>query len=142
MFNKIIWATDGSENADNALELAKSLASQNAALLLAVHTIEELAGPGGRGAVPEQADEDDVEAKIAKQVAELAQQGVNAEVKIVEGGVTGAAHTIAKVAEEEGADLIVVGTRGHTVLVGLLLGSVTHRLLHLAPCPVLVVPAR
>jgi nucleotide-binding universal stress UspA family protein len=142
MFNRIIWATDGSDNADNALELAKSLTAQNGGALLAVHTIEELAGPGGRGAFPEQADEDDVEAKIAKQVAELAKEGLNAQVKIVQGGVTGAARTIAKVAEEEGADLIVLGTRGHTVLAGLLLGSVTQRLLHLAPCPVLVVPPR
>ena len=140
MFSKIIWATDGSENSDKALELAKALASQNGSTLLALHSVETLAGPGGRGAFPEQADEDDVEGKIAKQVGELVDQGVNAQAKVVQGGVIGAAHTIAKVAEEEGADLIVAGTRGHTVLGGLLLGSVTQRLLHLAPCPVLVVP--
>ena len=54
--------------------------------------------------------------------------------------MSGAAHTIAEEAKEAGADLIVVGTRGHTALAGLLLGSVTQRLLHIAPCPVLAVP--
>ena len=141
MFKKIIWATDGSATADRALELAKSLAKQDGAALIALHSLEELAGPGGRGAYPEQADEEDVEAKIGRQVDELVAEGISAQRRVVQGGVTGAAHTIARVASEDGADLIVAGTRGHTTLSGLLLGSVTHRLLHIAPCPVLVVPA-
>jgi nucleotide-binding universal stress UspA family protein len=39
------------------------------------------------------------------------------------------------------ADLIIVGTRGHTALGGLMLGSVTQRLLHIGKCPVLAIPA-
>ncbi len=37
--------------------------------------------------------------------------------------------------------MIVVGTRGRSPLAGLLAGSVAQRLLHVAPCPVLAVPA-
>lgn len=140
MFTKIIWATDGSATADHALELATSLAKQDSATLIAVHSVVMLAGPGSKGAFPEQADEEEVQAKIAAQVAGLVADGISAEVRIVQGGVTAAGHTVARVAEEDGADLIVVGTRGRTALTGLLLGSVTQRLLHVAPCPVLVVP--
>jgi nucleotide-binding universal stress UspA family protein len=141
VFKKIIWATDGSESADRALELARSLAEQNGSALLAVHSVEVLAGPGGRGAYPMDADEDERQSKVGRQVGELAAQGLTTELKVVQGGVHNAAHPLARVAEEEGADLIVIGTRGHNPVSGLLLGSVTQRLLHIAPCPVLVVPA-
>ena len=37
--------------------------------------------------------------------------------------------------------MVVIGTRGEAVVKGLILGSVAHKLLHLSPAPVLVVPA-
>jgi len=141
MFTKIIWATDGSESADKALDVAKSLATANSSSLLVVHSVEILSGPGARGAYAENADEDERQAKINQQVKDLEAQGLNVEVKVVHGGMHGAAHTLADVAQQEGADLIIVGTRGHNPYAGLLLGSVPQRLLHIAPCPVLVVPA-
>ena len=54
--------------------------------------------------------------------------------------VGGPAKSIAEVAEEEGTDLIVIGTRGHTGLQGIALGSVTQRLLHRAHRHVLAIP--
>jgi nucleotide-binding universal stress UspA family protein len=47
---------------------------------------------------------------------------------------------IAEVAREQNADVIVVGTRGHRQIASLIIGSVTHKLLHMTPCPVLAVP--
>jgi nucleotide-binding universal stress UspA family protein len=137
MFKKIVWATDGSESADGALELAKSLASRDGAELVVVHNIERIAA---RGAFTEDAEEDEHQLKVKRQAEEVAASGVPTRVQLIE-SLSGAAHRIAEVAEKEGADLIVVGTRGHNPFAGLLVGSVTQRLLHVAACPVLVVPS-
>ena len=65
-------------------------------------------------------------------------------------GAAGCAHTthihvgqpaevIAKLAAEQGCDLIVMGTHGRGGIAGLVTGSVANRVLHLASCPVLLV---
>jgi nucleotide-binding universal stress UspA family protein len=50
------------------------------------------------------------------------------------------ATVIAGVAEQEQADLLVVGRRGAGMLERLMLGSVADRLAHTAPCPLVIVP--
>jgi nucleotide-binding universal stress UspA family protein len=40
----------------------------------------------------------------------------------------------------EGADLLVVGSRGHGTIVGILLGSVSQHCAHHAHCPVVIIP--
>jgi nucleotide-binding universal stress UspA family protein len=141
MYKKVIWATDGSEAADRALPHAKAIASESGAPLVVVYC-EEFTLPGkGGGRLPVHANEEELQQKIDGQVAELSSDGIKASLQSTRSQVGGAAHAIAEVAAAEQADLIVVGTRGRTALAGLLLGSVTQRLLHIAVCPVLAVPA-
>ena len=140
MFRKVVWATDGSEAADGAMTVAKMLAMEGGGELLVMHGDVAIA-PGRAGVrYPHFTDESELRTKIEGQVAELVREGVSATLEVVAADVGGAAHALADAARAEDADLIVVGTRGHTPLGGLLVGSVTQRLLHIAPCPVLVVP--
>jgi nucleotide-binding universal stress UspA family protein len=139
VFRTVIFATDGSETADRALPYAKELARGEGRSLVVVHSRELLHGRAGRH--PVLADEDDLVAKIAGQVDEARSQGIDATFRVVSGSTPHAANMVADVARDAGADVIVVGTRGHAPVAGLLLGSVTQRLLHIAPCPVLAVPA-
>jgi nucleotide-binding universal stress UspA family protein len=50
-----------------------------------------------------------------------------------------ASREVVRVAEEEGADLVVMGAYGHGVVDRLLFGSTTHHVVREAPCPVLSV---
>jgi nucleotide-binding universal stress UspA family protein len=140
MFKTILWATDGSDAADAALPYAKALAEGKGHTLIVVHSKELLRGRAG--GYPMYANEDELVAKIRGQADELRSEGLDVTLRIETGAAPGAAHMIAEAARSLGADVIVVGTRGHTAIGGLLLGSVTQRLLHIATCPVLAIPAR
>jgi len=139
MFKTILWATDGSEAADAALPYARDLAEGAGHELVVVHSKELLRGRAG--GYPIYADEDELVAKIHRQAEELRSEGLDVTLRIETAAAPGAAGMIADAARSLGADVIVVGTPGHTAIGGLLLGSVTQRLLHVAPCPVLAVPA-
>jgi nucleotide-binding universal stress UspA family protein len=141
MYSKIMWATDGSDAADAALPQVRELAAANGTAVVVLHCEETLVGPRAYG-LDVHVDEADVQKKIKEQVAALEQDGFQVKSEFVAARSGIAAHAIAEAAEKDGADLIVVGTRGHTAIGGLLLGSVTQRLLQVAPCPVLAVPAR
>lgn len=141
MFKKVVWATDGSEAADQALTFARTLAAEGDGQLVVVHC-NELTLPGKAGGrFSRFANEDELKAKIRRQASDLERDGVPTTFKAATANVGEAPHVIADAAREEHADVIVVGTRGHTALAGLLLGSVVQRLLHITAVPVLAVPA-
>ncbi len=140
MFKTIIWATDGSESADRALPTALDLTAEAHGKLLVVHADAHL---GGRaGGIPVIANEEDVRSELVSKVNDLVESGIDATFRVVKGTNKDPADLIAVVAREVDADVIIVGTRGHGRVAGMLLGSVTQRLLHVAPCPVLAVPAK
>ena len=140
MYNNVMWATDGSEAADRALVHAKALAVESNAPLTVAYCEEVTLPSKGGGSLPVHANERELRAKIERQVGELSGDGTPASLVTTRSQAGNAAHAIAEIAQRQGTDLIVVGTRGRTALAGLLLGGVTQRLLHIAPCPVLAVP--
>jgi len=137
----ILAAVDFSEHADQALDVAVEFAKQFGGELHLVHALDmriplmtpyEIVIPTAfveeaRGAAA---------SKLDVLVQKAATEGVTATSHLSE---LPAASAIVELAEKLGADLIVMGTRGHTGLKHVLLGSVAERTLRHAPCSVLTV---
>jgi nucleotide-binding universal stress UspA family protein len=140
MFPTILIGTDGSDSGDRAVTFAKELAHEQKSRLIVVHVDELIPGHGGAHHV--QAMEPELRTKIGEQVTQAQSEGLDVELETYKVGPSGPAHAIADAAAKSGADLIVLGSVGSGPLKGLLLGSVAHRLLQIAPCPVLVIPTR
>ncbi len=138
MFKVVVLGLDGSELSDRALPVARELAERDGGRIEVVHVRELMVGRAG--GYPVYPNEDEIEAKVRQQVDELNKSGTKARLHLVTTVTHGAAHEIAEVADEVDADVIAVGTRGHAPVAGLLLGSVTQRLLHISKVPVLAVP--
>ena len=140
MIKRIVLALDGSPEADHALPIAQELALALGAAVTIVHVREMMLAPVV-GGVPRRIDEGQVEAAVRADLASLMAAGVDAELRIIASTYAGGpAHEIADVAREVDAGLIVAGARGFGMIKGLLVGSVAHRLPHIATCPVLTVP--
>jgi nucleotide-binding universal stress UspA family protein len=144
MFSSIVVGTDGSETASEAVRQATDLAKGVGARLHLVSAYEPV--PTGRlreerQQVPEDFEfmvnpREDVNATLEKEGGNVDESGVEVETHAREGDP---ADAILDVAEEQNADLIVVGNKGMTGAKRFLLGSVPNKVSHHAPCSVMII---
>ena len=139
MFKTIVLATDGSEAADRAAQVAIDLARENGAKLVLAHIDERIVAKGDMP--PVHADEEKIKSEIKEKAAALAGDGIDASAEFGTVTLGGPGPGILEIADRDDADVIVAGTRGRSSLTGLLVGSVTHKLLHISKRPVLAVPS-
>ncbi len=136
MFGSILLAVDGSPYAERAAELARRLASDGGDKVVVLHVTEILPVRGGQAVELDQ-DRKGIQAaeRYGKQL-ELAGEPVKVELqRAFPGEVAG---RIVDAAREHQAGVIIMGSHGRGDLTALLLGSVAHKVIHLADRPVLV----
>ena len=135
--DRIVVGFDGSEHSRKALERAADIAGGATLAVVCAADVSRLMRDPAGGASP--VDPADAEAR-AKALAEAREyvEGRGLQGVFVE-GLGNPADVIVQEAEESGADLIVVGTRGLNVARRLVMGSVSTNVVHHAPCDVLVV---
>ena len=144
MFTSIVIGTDGSETAKEAVRQASELAKALGSRLYLVSAYEPV--PEGRlreerQEVPEDLQwmvnpREDVNATLEETGQQLQEEGLEVQIHAREGDP---ADAILDVAEEKGADLIVVGNKGMTGAKRFLLGSVPNKVSHHAPCSVMII---
>ena len=138
MYDEILVAVDHSEISDRALLAARDLALLSQGEVWVLHLRErEIAVKTAVVMVDETMDE--ANAAVAAAVDKLTEAGVKAHGEVRTTLFGYAARDIVDDAIEHGVDVIVMGSRGRGDLVGLLLGSTAHKVIHLADRPVLIV---
>ena len=144
MIGSMVVGTDGSETAGEAVRQATELAQQLGAKVHVVSAYE----PVSEGRLREERQQvpgdlqwmvnprEDVDETLTAAAERLRDAGVEVATHAREGDP---ADAILDVAEEEDADLIVVGNKGMTGAKRFLLGSVPNKISHHAPCSVMII---
>ena len=144
MFGSIVVGTDGSETAGEAVRQATDLAK---AVQAQIHIVSAFEPVGNqrlreeRTQVPDDMqwmvnEKEDVEATLRQAAEKIEETGVEVATYARQGDP---ADAILDVAEEQNADLIIVGNKGMTGAKRFLLGSVPNKVSHHAPCSVLII---
>ena len=144
MFKSIVVGTDGSETATQAVRQAVDLAKDIGAKIELVSAYEPVSDQRLREERTDVPDDlqwmvnprEDVDATLKEAAEQAKEAGVDVETYARQGDP---ADAILDVAEEQKADLIIVGNKGMTGAKRFLLGSVPNKVSHHAPCSVLII---
>jgi nucleotide-binding universal stress UspA family protein len=144
MYDSMVVGTDGSDTATEAVRQATELATRIGAkvhLVSAYEPVPEERLREERHGAPGDVEwlinpREDVSSTLEGAAQAIRDQGIRVEIHAREGDP---ADAILDVAEEQGADLIVVGNKGMTGAKRFLLGSVPNKVSHHAPCSVMII---
>jgi nucleotide-binding universal stress UspA family protein len=145
MSKKFMVAVDGSEHGWKALDLATNMASNSDAELVIVHVVPYEPLPEGLGHFAEMEglsveelrsrylQDKAIGDRIATEAEARARKNGLAQVttQVAEGNP---ANQIVELAKSEGTEMVFLGSRGLGDIKGLLMGSVSHKVMNLAPC--------
>lgn len=139
--NKVLWATDFSEEAQESLLYADAFAKTFKAKIVALHVVPDFSAAlydaarviKGELLQKMAAVKGEAEEKI-KAISK--EKGIPFEEIIVVEGT--ASKNIIDSAEKEGVDLIVIGRRGMSAVEKLFIGSVANQVLRTSPVPILL----
>lgn len=137
-FNKLLVAVDGSDHSVKAANLAENLARMSGGTVQVITAYEEIPGYPGEPNRSQVIAQRTGEAQkiIDKATEEIGDMTGSCEAEILSGDP---AETILHVIEENDIDLGIIGNRGRGGIRSLLLGSQSHKVVSIAPCPALLV---
>jgi nucleotide-binding universal stress UspA family protein len=144
MFNSILVPIDGSEYSRTALQLASCLASGDDPVIHLINIPETAPSSAEMSRWAANPSMYDNRPEVEKQAIELLKQ-VSAEISRKDLRVERHVHwlppaqAIVNAASEFGVEAIVMGSRGLGNVKGMLLGSVSHKVLHVAECRVVLI---
>ncbi len=143
IFNKILIATDGSEDAKRAVSAGVEIARQFDSDIYAVHVLSQISSkvlPAGSRMTEHDLPFKDIEREGNRIIGSVEEIGISEGLAVDTVLLMGhPAEEILNFADENNVDLIVVGTLGKTKIKKFLLGSVAENVVRHSDVPVLVV---
>lgn len=150
----IIYASDLGHQTRPAMRMAASIAREHNAKIIYLHVLEPLADTA-RTLVGSYFSESEIDSKFAESVVttkehmntrieefykeelEGKESEFSTEIMVITGQIE---EVILETAKKENADLIVMGSRTHSVVGRMMMGSSANKVVHTSEIPVLVVP--